>query len=507
MVSELPSRYRVIRHVANGGMGGVYAAEDEVLGRTVAVKVLSPNLAEDAVNRQRFLREARAAARLSGHPNVVQVYDVGEYEDQPFMVMELMDGGALSTRLRGRRPSTQEAIAWLREAAAALDHGHTQGIVHRDVKPANLLLDDEDVVHVADFGIARVATDETLTSTGQVLGTAAYLSPEQVLGQPATWRSDIYALAVVAFELLTGSRPYRGGHIAAQARQHVEAEIPQATHFRADLPKAVDPVLARGLAKDPGARWPSAEAMVDALERALDDEPTGATVPLAAAPPRPPAEPPAPPPEQPGRRRGGLLAGLALAALLLAVGAVVALSGGGGDSQQAAKRPTATAKAKPKPKPKPKPKKTAPAPVATTPTQSTPTQTQTASRQSAAALEAAGHQKLLAGDPAGAIPLLQQAIKATGRTAGECRNPSGSCLTLAYALFDLGRAERLTGHPDVAIPILQQRLLIDNQRGAVQQELDLAKQQASGSGGGSSGGGAKKPGKAKGKHGHEGDQG
>src|SRR3954454_17329946 len=154
---SLPDRYRVVRHVANGGMGAVYAAEDGLLGRPVAIKVLASHLAEDPVNRERFQREARAAARLSTHPNVITVYDVGEHRGRPFLVMELMAGGSIAQRLRSERPDRAQALTWLAGAAAALDFGHAHGIVHRDVKPPNLLLDANERVHVADFGIARLA--------------------------------------------------------------------------------------------------------------------------------------------------------------------------------------------------------------------------------------------------------------------------------------------------------------------------------------------------------------
>ncbi len=446
-------------------MGAVYAVDDDVLDRRVAVKVLASHLAEDPSSRERFVREARAAARLSGHPNVIQVYDVGIHEGVPFMVMELLEGGALSQRVREGRPGLEQAVGWLRETASALDFGHDQGIVHRDVKPSNLLLDDDDVVHVADFGIARIATDETLTGTGQILGTAAYLSPEQVLGRSATAASDNYALAVVAFELITGTRPFRGGALAAQARQHVETDPPDATSVRADLPKALDPVLNRGLAKDPGERWPTAGAFVDALADGLQ-EPTRPTTPVTARAPRratppPPPPPPAPVPDRtpsaaadegpPHRRRRGPLAIAALAAILLALGAAIALSDpGGGDSgspqaSSTPKKTTSTKKKKPAATPTPQPAPTASTPTASTPT--TTTRTTSSSGASASALESQGHAKLAAGDAAGAIPLLTAALKATGRSTGECIHPSGSCLTYAFALFDLGRAPTTVGQP------------------------------------------------------------
>ena len=172
----LPDRYRIVRHIANGGMAGVWEATDELLGRSVAVKVLASHLAEDDRARKRFEREARAAAGLSSHPNVVTIYDVGEYDGRVFMVMELMPGGTVADRLRaGRTIADETALRWLREAAAALDAAHGQGVVHRDIKPGNLLLDDRDRLAIADFGIARLALEDQLTATGQVLGTASYI--------------------------------------------------------------------------------------------------------------------------------------------------------------------------------------------------------------------------------------------------------------------------------------------------------------------------------------------
>ena len=224
---DLPERYRGVRHVANGGMASVWAAEDAVLGRLVAVKVLASHIAADPSARTRFEREARTAAKVSAHPNVVTIYDVGEHDGIPFIVMDLYEGGSVADRLKGSGSVPRaQALDWLRDAAAALDYAHDEGIVHRDVKPANLLLDPRGRLGVADFGIARLVDDSSLTQAGQVLGTAAYLSPEQALGRAATAASDRYALAIVAFELLCGERPFGGEHVAAQARQHVEAEPP-----------------------------------------------------------------------------------------------------------------------------------------------------------------------------------------------------------------------------------------------------------------------------------------
>src|SRR3954447_4393256 len=267
-------------------MAGVWEAEDQMLGRLVAVKVLAGHLSEDDRERRRFEREARAAAGLSSHPHVVTIYDVGEHDGRAFIVMELMRGGTVGERLRaGRAIADDTVLGWLREAASALDAAHEAGVVHRDIKPPNLLLDERDRLAIADFGIARLAMEDQLTATGQVLGTAAYISPEQAVGDPATPASDRYALAVVAFELLTGSKPFQAENFAAQARAHVEDPPPAASSINPDLPRDVDRVLSRALAKDPGDRWPSADAMVRALERALSrpaTEPTRRMQPIAA---------------------------------------------------------------------------------------------------------------------------------------------------------------------------------------------------------------------------------
>ena len=251
-------------------MAGVWEAQDELLGRAVAVKVLAQHLSDDDRARKRFEREARAAAGLSSHPNVVTIYDVAEHEGRAFMVMELMRGGSLADVLRrDEEISHKRALRWLREAASGLDAAHAAGVVHRDVKPANLLLDDHDRLGIGDFGIARLAWEEQVTQTGQVLGTAAYLAPEQAMGEPATAASDRYALSVVAFELLTGEKPFNAEHFAAQARAHVEDDPPRASELNPDLTDRVDAVIDRGMAKDPDDRWESAAEFVERLDESL----------------------------------------------------------------------------------------------------------------------------------------------------------------------------------------------------------------------------------------------
>jgi serine/threonine protein kinase len=262
-IAILPPRYKDVRHIARGGMGDVYRATDTTLGRTVAVKVLAERYADDDSVKRRFKNEALAAARLSGAPSTVTIFDVGEAREQPFIVMEYLEGGSLEQRLKaGGRPEQADVLRWLEQAAAAVDAGHANGVVHRDVKPGNLLFDSQDELHVADFGVASAVGLDSLTVTGMVLGTAGYLSPEQAQGHRATPASDRYALAVVAWELLTGRRPFESESATAEAAAHVNAPIPS---FSPQL----DPVFQRALAKDPEERYPTAAAFVADLRRAL----------------------------------------------------------------------------------------------------------------------------------------------------------------------------------------------------------------------------------------------
>jgi tRNA A-37 threonylcarbamoyl transferase component Bud32 len=317
--AKLPPRYRDVRRIAHGGMGDIYRARDSMLDRDVAIKVLAARYAEDEANRQRFTREALASARLSGDPAIVTIFDVGEWDSRPFIVMEYLGGGSLEDRLRKGRPPTSQALAWVEQAARALDTAHAQGIVHRDVKPGNLLLDEAGEVHVADFGIASATGMDSLTMAGTILGTAGYLSPEQAQGERATAASDRYGLGVVAYELLTGRRPFERESPTAEAAAHANDAIPSVSEYAPDLPAAqLDSVFRRALAKNPSDRYPTSLELVDDLRDALAraETRTEVLVPAAAVPVGDKG------PAHPGRR-GPSARALALAGLLIA-----ALGGG-----------------------------------------------------------------------------------------------------------------------------------------------------------------------------------
>ncbi len=267
-IDLLPPRYADPHRIGHGGMGEIFRAQDQVLGRAVAVKLLAERFSRDESVRARFTREALAAARLSSEPHTVTIFDVGEWRDRPFIVMEYLEGGSLEERLKAGRPSAAQALGWLEETAEALDAAHRNGVVHRDVKPGNLLLANDGAIRVADFGIASAAGMDSLTMTGTVLGTAGYLAPEQARGERATAASDRYALGVVAYELLAGSRPFESESVTAEAAAHVHAEIPLISE-RADLPRELDGVFQRALAKDPAERFESSAQFVEALRAGL----------------------------------------------------------------------------------------------------------------------------------------------------------------------------------------------------------------------------------------------
>lgn len=299
----LLGRYRLVSRAGTGGMAEVWRAEDTGLHRTVAVKVVLDPIARDPAYVERFVREARLAAGLS-HPNVLPVYDAGTAEVEgaqvPFVVMPLVTGGSLKERIHGPVPFPT-AVAWLGALAGALDHAHEQGVLHRDVKPGNVLLDATGRPLLADFGLARSAGAASgLTATGVVLGTPLYMAPEQAQGRALDGRADQYALAVIAFELLTGRVPFHADSPLAILHQHVTAPPAPPSSVSQEIPPGVDGVMGRALAKDPAGRFTTCTEFVTALSRALGvAAPTAPTQLLpgtpapTAAPSRPLDAPPA----------------------------------------------------------------------------------------------------------------------------------------------------------------------------------------------------------------------
>ena len=259
-------RYRVERTLGHGGMAVVYLAHDEELQRPVAVKVLAEHLAGDESFRRRFLREARLAGRLS-HPNLVQVYDAGETDGRPFIVMEYVAGRTLAES--GKLP-VDETLGLGLQACAGLQHAHDAGLVHRDVKPGNLLLRDDGVLKIADFGIARAAETTRLTELGTVLGTAAYLSPEQAAGEEVTAAADVYSLAAVLYELLTGRPPYQFESLAELAGKQSGGVITPVRDLEPSVPPELEAAVMHALAREPRFRPASAAEFAQELAQAAE---------------------------------------------------------------------------------------------------------------------------------------------------------------------------------------------------------------------------------------------
>src|SRR2546429_6459858 len=308
-------RYKILRKLGAGGMANVYLAEDQELGRRVAIKILNDRHANDDQFVERFRREAKNAAGLS-HPNIVSIFDRGEAEATYYIAMEFLDGRSLKEMITKRGPAPiNVAIDYARQILAALRFAHRNGIVHRDIKPHNVLVDDEGRVKVTDFGIARAGTSQ-MTEAGSITGTAQYLSPEQARGAPVDQRSDLYSVGIVLYEMLTGKVPFTGDTPLEIAMKHLsEVPVPP-SELRDDVPDDLDLIALRALAKDPEDRYQTAAEMDADLARiqrglSISSETTDAATavlagagisgaptiiaprPTQVAPPQPP--PPTPP--------------------------------------------------------------------------------------------------------------------------------------------------------------------------------------------------------------------
>ena len=456
--TSLPSRYRDARLIAHGGMGEIYLATDEVLGREVAVKVLAERYSLDESLRERFKREALAAARLSGNHNIVTIFDVDEHDGRPIIVMEYLAGGSLEQRIDKKPGATAQVLDWLGEAAAALDAAHEAGIVHRDVKPGNLLLDDRGHLKVADFGIASAAGMDSFTQTGTVLGTAGYLSPEQARGERATSASDRYSLGIVAWELLTGRRPFESETPTAEAMAHVNAPVPSAHAANAALPASFDAVFERALAKDPADRYPQASEFVAELRSALhhDAGDTGWIEPVGRA------DAPTRVATHQAHSRRWLIPVLVAAMIAGGVLAAVLATRNSKPKPQAAHtvirtvtRPGTTVR---------QTVTTAPA-AATTAPATTAATTAAASGGSGTQLNDAGYAKLRAGDYAGALPLLEQAVQRLTGTGSTSE---------AYADYNLAFTRRALGQCTDVLALLDRSQAIQGER----KEIDRLRKDA-----------------------------
>jgi hypothetical protein len=438
-------------------MATVLLCHDERLDRRVALKRLHADSPLDV--ERRFLREAKLGASMN-HPNLVSVYDTETDDEGLLIVMEYVEGESLADALR-RGPLPQRRVAEIaRELGQALDHVHANGVVHRDVKPANVLLRNDGAVKLVDLGIA-VSVDQTrMTRSGTVLGSAAYMAPEQLEGGEVGPGTDVYALATVCFEALAG-RKARGGRTPVEIAHSVATKPPPDVRRHApDLSAAAAQALARGMARAPAERPSSAGELAAELERGLERRATASR----------PVEPTAPTLSAPSARRSRSLAGpLAVALIGLAAAAVAAAvllaSGGGGDPQQA-KRP-----AQHHADQRQQPREQAQAPADTTPADQPAAATQTtADPAQGAALNEQGFALMGQGDFEGAVPILRKAVASWPEDSTE--------LEYAYALYNLGVALNRTGRAAEAIPYLEKRLAWPNQRGVVKKELKLARHNA-----------------------------
>ena len=486
----LAGRYRKIESIGIGGMARVFLAEDERLGRRVAIKQL--HAASPAEAAERFDREAKLGASLN-HPNLVSVYDIASDSESVLIVMEYVEGETLHEAIAGGPLGVSRVVSIVHDVAAALGHAHAHGVVHRDVKPANILLRKDGVTKLADLGIATAAESTSITKSGMVLGTASYMAPEQLDGKRAGPPADVYALAAVAFEALSGRKALVGQTPMEIAHKVVSEPAPDLREAWPEAPAAAAEALRRGMARRPEDRPSSAGELATSLQQGLrrtEEAPAadGDRPREQAAPPPPPiARAQTPPARRTYRRRSApaWLPVAAAAALLcaLAIGALVLLGGGGdeggdvsprkaGDSERAgddARRETAVRDDSGSDGEGEASGSGTSGSGASGSTGSGSTNAGTGGGDPAA-LNDQGFKLMNQGRYEEAIPLLRKAVAAY---------PDGSReLTYAYALFNLGKSLRLAGRPEEAVPILERRLRIPNQTDTVRRELEAARRAA-----------------------------
>jgi serine/threonine-protein kinase len=502
----LAGRYRQLGTIGSGGMARVFLAEDERLGRKVAIKRLHADSPAEAAAR--FEREARLGASLN-HPNLVSVYDIDTESEAVLIVMELVEGETLREEIARGPLAIGTVTRVARNIASALDHAHGQGVVHRDVKPANILIREDGVAKLADLGIATAAAYTQITSVGTVLGTPAYMAPEQLDGGRIGPATDIYAFATVLYEALSGQRAVQGATPVEIAHQIEAGTPPDLTDIWPDAPHGAADALAWGMERDPGNRPRSACELAVALERGLAEADTrsmrtgiaagGAAAGLAAAgagaayagePARDPAPtrvsdlPPEPPrhdtgsrpPTYSGGRRGVPWKPIAAVAAVLLVGLIAigfgALPGGGEDPAdraasssggQAQPDPaTATPEQTEESAPAPAPEEAVPEPEPATPAE------EPAPTGDPVALNDQGYALIQEGRYEEAVPLLEQSVAGFGEGSTD--------MSYAFALFNLGTALHRSGRSDEAVPFLEQRLAVsDFKTDVVEAELAAAR--------------------------------
>jgi serine/threonine-protein kinase len=478
----LADRFRVHRRLGAGGTATVFLAEDCVLCREVAIKRLHTEGSEADVRR--FRREARLGASLT-HPNLVTIFDTLSGGDGVLIVMEYVRGRPLSDLIAPEGIDPRRLIEILRPVASALDYAHEHGVVHRDVKPANILIAEDRRVKLVDLGTATAGHLTQITAENQVAGTLTYIAPERLIGESAGEpAADVYSLAVLAFEALTGRPPHRAENPRELLDQVLHEPPPHLIEEWPQAPVKLGRVLQEGMDPDPKRRQASAGDLVRGLEAALPDR-AAPSQSFAVAPTESMTMPtaqerraPLPPPLQrgeaePTRRGGWLLPALACIGVLLAGGVWLASSGGGGESGTSGKR-TAGARQAADDKRAGRPSTTSAAAAQSSPTSpaaapavAAPSASSSNPDATGAELNAEGYSLIQQGRYAEAIPVLRSAVASFPQETTD--------LNFAYALFNLGHALRMAGQPEAAIPILEQRLQIPDQTETVQAELDAAR--------------------------------